>query len=164
LSLQINNFKEVAFNDKKGRLHARSLIESFEVAMQVEAGDERGEADKINEEGLEEYLLAGAYTRVLTVPSGICFVSELWKKERLWILLTGTLHVKSELGSKTYTAPYIGPAPYGTKVIGLTEGEVKFAAVTGASEAKSLGDVKECCIAEGYQEITYPWDKLEGES
>jgi len=159
----LNNFKPVAFDDKAGRLHSRTLIETFEKAIEVETGNPRGEADKLNEEGLEEYLVGGAYTRVITVPSGVCFVSELWKKERLWILMSGTLHVKSELGSSVFTAPYIGPAPYGTKVIALSEGEVKFAAITGVTETEDVKEVEEFIIAKGYEEISYPWDLLENE-
>lgn len=161
MSLQPQNFKPVSFDDKEGRLHARSLIENFQKAIEVEAGNPRGEADKVDEDGLEEYLIGGAYTRVITAPHGFCFVSELWRKERLWILLKGTLHVQSELGRSTFSAPYIGPAPHGTKIIGLCEGEVKFAAITGVTETTEVEEVEKFCIAKGYEEISYPWDMLE---
>ena len=66
----------IALNDKEGRLVMRSSIEEYEAAMKEEAGDDRGIADEINAEGLTQYLIGGAYTRILDIPAGTTIVSK----------------------------------------------------------------------------------------
>ena len=60
-------------------------------------------------------------------------------------------------------APYIGEAPFGSKIALYAETEVLWAAITGSDEASSLDEVEELIVANDYSEITYPWDLLETE-
>jgi len=150
--------------DKQSRLAMRASIEQFEAAIQEEVGSERGIADDLNAEGLEEYLVGGAYTRIITMPAGVAFVSELWNRDRLWILLKGTLHVRTETGDKTLVGPCVEKALFGSKVIGYSETEAQWAAITGCTETEDLKEVEKFVVAKGYEELVYPWDNLEHQS
>ena len=151
----------VACDDKEGRMKIRKSIETLESAMKDALGSESGEMEEINDNGLTEYLIGGAYTRVLKIPEGITIVSKLWRKPRLWIIVSGTVRVTTELGSQIIEAPYIGEAPFGSKVALHAETEVLWAAITGLPEAESTEDAEQYLITEEYSDLPYPWDSLE---
>ena len=151
-------------DNKELRLNQRQVIEEYKEALQAHLGSERGEMDEINDQGLQEYLIGGAYTRVLTIPAGVSIVSELWNRERLWIIISGTVGIKSEDGDMVITGPYIGKAPYGSRIALYAETDVLWAAITGVPEANDLSEVENAVKAKDYSEFTYPWDLLETDS
>jgi hypothetical protein len=151
----------IAQNDKEGRLAMRSSIESLEKALKDLEGSERGDMDEVNANGLTEHLIGGAYTRVLKIPEGHTIISKLWKKRRLWIIISGRVRITSEAGNQVIDAPYICEAPYGSKIALYAETEVLWAAITGAEEANSIDEIEDLIVAKDHSEITYPWDKLE---
>lgn len=146
--------------DREGRLAQRSNIEELRQAMDTEFG-EGGIRDALNENGLEEYLLGGAYTRVLTLPAGVVIVSELWKVERLWLLIKGSISIKTEAGDQILHAPHISAAPFGSRAAIFTHSETILAAVTGAPGAEDLEEIEDMVLASDYDELTYPWDSIE---
>ncbi len=150
----------IAIDDKEGRLAMRASIEEFMGALQVEHGD-RGNADEVNADGLDEYLIGGAYTRVLKIPAGEAAVSGLWNRERLWIILYGTVHIRTELGDETIVGPYIGQAPFGSRVVLYAETEVLWAAITGMPETEDVTEAEALTDPGGYEDLAYPWDLLE---
>lgn len=151
----------IAIDDKEGRLAMRASIEQLLGAMRKEAGSERGIADDLNDEGMEEWLVHGAYVRSLKVPAGVTFVSELWNRERIWMMLAGTMQVRSELGDRQVSAPEILIPPYGSRVAAFTETDVQFVAVSGCPEAEDVSQCEEIVCASDYGFFTYPWDQLE---
>ena len=151
-------------DNKELRLNQRHVIEEYKEALQSHLGSERGEMDEINDQGLQEYLIGGAYTRVLNIPAGVSIVSELWNRERLWIIISGTVGIKSEDGDMVITGPYIGKAPYGSRIALYAETDVLWAAITGVPEANDLSEVENAVKAKDYSEFTYPWDLLETNS
>ena len=153
----------VAIDDKDGRLAMRASIEQYQSALQEVVG-ERGDMDEVNDKGLQEFLVGGAYTRVLKIPAGHTIVSALWKKERLWIIVHGTVHVRTETGDETITGPDIRVAPFGSKVVIYAETDVLWAAITGVTETEDIDAIEQYAIAEGYESLAYPWDKLEDKS
>lgn len=159
----VPNTEVIAFDDKDGRLMMRRSIDSYEDALREHVGSDRGEMDEINDNGLSEYLVGGAYTRVLDIPAGVTIVSKLWNKERLWIIITGEVMIKTEQGDQHIIAPYIGPAPYGSKVALYAVQDTKWAAITGVKTDK-LEDVEEEVEAKDYSEFSYPWELLEDKS
>ena len=150
----------IAPNDKESRLAVRADIESYADNLKAYAGSERGEMDEINEKGLSEYIIGGAYTRILDVPAGVTIVSELWKSERLWIIISGEVLIKTEQGDKHIVAPYIAEAPYGSKVALYAITDTKWAAITGV-KTEELEEIKEEVIAKDYSEFVYDWELLE---
>ena len=155
---KISNF--VDERDKEGRLAARHTIDSFEQAFQREMGSETGEMEAINDNGLQEYFIGGAYTRSLLIPEGTAIVSKLWKKERLWIIATGEVTFTTEIGTQRVKAPYVAKAPYGSKVALYAHEDTLWFAITGADSTNSE-DIEEEIVAKDYTEFTYPWDSLE---
>ena len=151
----------IAIDDKDGRLAMRASIEQYEAAMVDLVGDDHGERDDINANGLEEYLVGGAYTRILTIPAGVSCVSELWNRERLWIILSGTVHIRMETGDEVITGPHIMVPPFGSKVALYAETDVLWAAITGVTETDDASEAEEVVKAPGYDALTYPWDLLE---
>ena len=151
----------IAIDDRDGRLKARNSIESLLVAIQKEEGSERGIADDLNDNGLDEWLVNGAYVRSIKIPAGVTFISHLWNRERLWMMLSGTMHVRSELGNSSVTAPNILMAPYGSRVAAYAETDVQFAAVTGCPEADDVSQCEDIICASDYGCFSYPWDALE---
>ena len=153
----------IAIDDKEGRLAMRASIEQFEAAMVEHVGSDHGERDELNANGLEEYLVGGAYTRILTIPAGVTIVSELWNRERLWIILSGTVHVRMETGDEKIVGPHIRVAPFGTKVVLYAETEVVWAAITGVTETNDATEAEKIVKATDYADLTYPWDLLESQ-
>lgn len=148
--------QEVAFDDKAGRIANRSLIEEYKDAM-VEAAGGRGDLDAINEDGLKEHFVGGAYIRQLFIPKGTTMVSELWNKDRFWIILEGEVEVLSELGKHRLKAPYYGLAPFGSRIALLTLEDTMWFAITGA-KAENSEDIEKEVIVKDYKELSYPWE------
>jgi len=151
----------IPVDNKELRLAQRDVIENYKHALQEHLGSERGQMDEINDNGLQEYLIGGAYTRVLTIPAGVSIVSELWNRERLWIIISGIVAVKSEEGDMLIEGPYIGKAPYGSRIALYAETDVLWAAITGVPETEDLNEVENIVKAKGYSDFTYPWDLVE---
>ena len=153
----------IAQGDKEGRLAMRSSIDQLEAALKDLEGSERGDMDQVNADGLSEYLIGGAYTRVLRIPEGHTIVSKLWKKRRLWIIVSGKVRITSEAGNQVVQAPYICEAPFGSKIALYAETEVLWAAITGLPETDDVAEAEKYIVAEDYSVLTYPWDLLETE-
>lgn len=151
----------IAQGDKEGRLAMRSSIDQLEASMKDLEGSERGDMDEVNADGLNEYLIDGAYTRVLRIPEGHTIVSKLWKKRRLWIIISGKVRITSEAGNQVIQAPYICEAPFGSKIALYAETEVLWAAITGLTETDDITEAEKIVVAENYSDFTYPWDRLE---
>ena len=150
----------VVSGDKAERLHFRKQIEDFKASLQQVAGSEHGDRDAINEQGLSEFITGGAYTRVLRIPKDTAMVSELWKRDRLWIIIEGSVVVTTEEGRVELKAPYVGVAPFGTKAAVYAQEDTLWAAITGV-EAEKGEDIKDELIAEDYSDLSYEWDLLE---
>lgn len=151
---------ELSEDDREGRLANRSVLEEYERSLKDVFGSERGEMDEINEKGLNEYFVDGAYIRTLFIPAGVTIVSKLWKKERLWIIVYGEVTFLTEMGRRRVKAPLIEMAPFGTKVALYAHQDTLWCAITGA-KADNSDDVVEEVTTEDYSELTYPWDLLE---
>lgn len=160
MDLVNRNLSEVSVNDKEGRLAIRASIEEYEASMRQAAGSERGEMDEINDNGLTEFLVGGAYIRVLDIPAGVTIVSNLWLKERLWIIISGEVMFTTEFGQQHIIAPYIGKAPFGSKVALYAVTDTKWAAITGAN-TDNIEEMEDEIMAKDYSEFVYPWDLLE---
>jgi NADPH-dependent 2,4-dienoyl-CoA reductase/sulfur reductase-like enzyme len=150
----INN---ISLLDKKGRLYIRDKIESFAIAMQTLLGSETGEMDEINEKGLEEHFVGGAYIRGLRIPKGEIIISKLWTKERFWIITEGEVSVTTELWTKRIKAPYTAIAPYGTRVALYAHEETMWYAITGGTDKDTIEDE---IFTKDHSGIKYPWDQL----
>lgn len=150
----------IAYDDKEGRLAQRNQIENYKTFLQEVAGSEKGIMDDINNEGLQEYIVGGSYIRQLFIPKGVTIVSELWNKDRLWIIASGKVNISSELGSEQLNAPYVGLAPYGTKIALYAVEDTLWFAITGV-KSENLNEVEKELIAKDYSELVYPWELLE---
>ena len=155
---EINN--QIAADDKAGRLAVRQKLEDLIVAMQEVLGSETGDMEEINDNGLTEHFIDGAYIRELLIPEGITIVSRLWSKDRFWIITEGEVTITSELGKQRIKAPYSDLAPYGTKVAIHAHKDTRWFAITGA-KAKNSDEVAKEVLAENHSECTYSWDTLE---
>lgn len=155
-------YNPVSINDKEGRLATRSLIDSYEKKLIDVIGSEHGVMDEVNQEGLNEYFVGGAYTRSLLIPKGITIVSKLWKKERLWVIVSGDVTFTTETGTRRVKGPFIDMAPYGSKVALYAHEDTLWLAITGAESTDSKS-IEEEVVVENYSELVYPWDKLEKE-
>lgn len=149
----------IAVTDKLGRLAARSKLDNYEKALQDLIGSETGDMDDINSEGLKEYFSGGSYVRELFIPKDCSIVTQIWKKERMWIIATGEVSFITEMGAKRVKAPYTEIVPQGSKVALYTHEDTLWFAVTGANTLSS-NEIKEEVIAETYNDCVYPWDKL----
>ncbi len=147
---------EVPLDNKEVRLNARDQIDRYEQAIKDEAGSERGIADVINDNGLKEYFVGGAYTRQLFIPKGVTIVSKLWNKERLWIIAYGDVSIMTETGIKRVQGAHVEIPPLGSKTALYTHEDTLWFAITGA-EATNSDDVENEVIAKGYSELEYPW-------
>ena len=153
----IRNHGEISEDDKESRLAIRNLIENYTKAMQEEFG-ERGEMDRVNDEGLTEHFVGGAYIRQLLIPKGITMVSALWNKDRFWIISEGEVDVLTEFGKQRIKAPYYGMAPFGSRVALLALEDTMWFAITGAKSDNS-SDVEAEIIVKDHKELSYPWTK-----
>jgi hypothetical protein len=149
---------KVDSSDKAGRLQIRGVIEDYQSALQDYVGSERGCAEEINDNGLKEHFVAGAYIRQLLIPKGITIVSRLWKNDRFWIITEGDVVVISESGKQHIKAPYYGMAPYGSKVALYANEDTMWFAITG-SDAKDSESAENDVFVEDYEFFKYPWLK-----
>lgn len=150
----------IALDDKESRLAVRGMIDTFEDAFKKALGSETGSLDEINDKGLTEYFVGGAYTRSLFIPAGTAMVSKLWNKERLWVIVYGDVTITTEVGKVRVQGPHIQIAPFGSKTALYTHADTLWLAITG-SEATTSEEIEEEVIVKDYSELTYPWDMLE---
>lgn len=152
----------VAFDDREGRLAQRGIIDGYEDALKEFLGSERGEMDEINDKGLKQHLVHGAYIRELFIEAGVTIVSKLWNRDRFWIITEGDVTVTTELGRQRIVAPYHGLAPFGTKVALYTHAPTRWFAITGV-QATSVDECEDEVTASDYAELTYPWEQGQGD-
>ena len=94
--------------------------------------------DDINEKGLSEYIVNGAYVRGLKIDHGVIIKSELWRNERLWILVQGDITISTSKVRKRIKAPYTELAPYGEPVTIFAHENTIMYAVTGTKTDELL--------------------------
>lgn len=152
-----------ALDDKEGRLANRASIEEYEQAMKDLCGSERGEMDDINDRGLQEYHIGGAYTRRLFIPKGISIVSKLWNRDRLWIIPYGKVAIRTEQGQQIIEGPFEDVAPFGSKVALVALENTLWYAITGVPETDKVEECEDIVTAKKYDDLKYPWDLLENE-
>lgn len=141
----INGSSEIAQSKKE----IRQEIDAYEEALKRFMGSETGDKDKINDNGLSEYIVGGSYIRILDIPADTTIVSKLWKTERLWIIISGEVKFKTEEGFEHIKAPYVAKAPFGSKVALYTVTPVKWAAITG-TKSENLEEIEAEMITEEY--------------
>jgi len=151
--------------DKEKRLQVRGKIEQFESELQGFCeevyGDSGGIVDEINEGGLKEYFLDdGVYIRELFIPKGSIITTQLWKRDRFWIIAYGDVTFRSELGVQRVRGPHRQVAPYGSKVALVTHEDTLWFAIS-ATEASEGEEVKGDVIAQSYEDCIYPWNEGE---
>jgi hypothetical protein len=154
---KLDRMTTIAVDDKEGRLAQRAIIEQFKTSMESEYG--RGDMDDIDEKGLTEHFVNGAYIRQLMIPKDTTMVSELWDRERFWIISEGEVEVLTELGKQRIKAPYYGMAPFGSRVALYALEDTMWFAITGVESTEGGKTVKKEIVAEDYDELPYPWDK-----
>ncbi len=152
---------EVAVDDKQGRLIARKQIESFQSSLQNHVGSETGIMDQVNDNGLSEFFVGGAYIRRIIIPANIAIVSKIWTKERFWIISEGEVTFKTEMGTQRVKAHYTKIVPPGSKVALFTHTDTIWYAITGAT-GTTTEEVEKQVTADDYAQCSYPWDKIEG--
>lgn len=149
----------VAVTDKESRLSVRNTLDGYEKALQDLIGSETGDMDDINANGLKEHFAGGSYVRELFIPKDCTMVTQIWKKERIWIIASGEVSFVTEMGSKRVKAPYTEVVPLGSKVALYTHEDTLWFAITGA-ESMTNETIKDEVIAESYDDCAYPWNKL----
>ena len=149
----------IAVDDRRGRELARSTIENYERVLKETVGSETGDMDEINDDGLKEHFVGGAYVRELFIPKDCTIVSKIWNKERMWIIASGEVTFTTEMGTKRVKAPYTEIVPHGSKVALYTHEDTLWFAITG-TETMSSDKIEEEVIAENYSDCVYPWDEL----
>lgn len=150
----------ISLTDKDGRLMARSKIEAYEAALKDAMGSDRGDMDTINEKGLKEHFIGGAYIRELLIPKGTTIVGQIWRKDRFWIIASGDITFMTETGTKRVQGPYTEVPPMGSKTALYAHEETLWFAVTGA-QAKNNDEAESELIAKDYSECAYPWTALD---
>lgn len=149
----------VHINDKEGRLRTRSKIDYYEQSLKKEINSETGIMDEVNDNGLKEHFIGGAYIRELFIPAGITIVSKLWNKERFWIIASGDVSIMTETETKRVTGPHTEVPPFGSKTALYAHTDTLWFAITG-SNSKTSEEVEEELLAKDYSELTYPWRLL----
>lgn len=156
--LVLKNTSEIALDDKEKRLMQRARIEELQRQMNEHTGDFRGDADKINEEGLIEHRIGDTYVRELFIPKDTVVVSKLWDRERLWIIAKGDVTMTTETGDQRVIGPYVTQPPFGSKVAFYTHEDTLWFAIAG--DVISDNPEEEVTV-DSYDNLTYPWDLLE---
>lgn len=149
----------VSVDDKKSRLIARNKIDNYESALKAFVGSDSGEMDEINDSGLKEYFVGGSYIRELFIPEDTTIVSQIWNKERMWVIASGEVTFTTEMGTKRVKAPYTEVVPHGSKVALYTHKDTLWFAITGA-ESTNSDDIEKEIIAKDYTDCIYPWDEI----
>ena len=150
---------EVAVDDKEKRLAARSNIDSFEVALQALAGSETGNQEEINSDGLSENFCDGMYSRSLNIPKDTAMVSKIWKRDRLWHIVSGEVTFTTEMGTQHIKAPFFKVVPAGSKVALYTHEDTLWYATVATNKTNSK-DVEEELITLDRSEVIDPWDEV----
>ena len=145
--------------DKQGRLAVRSRIDNYEEALKKLMGSETGDADEINSNGLKEYFLNDVYVRELFIPEDTTIVSQIWNRERSWIISKGEVTIVTEMGTKRVRAPHTEVVPPGSKVALYTHEDTQWLAMTKVN-SKNIKDVEGEIISKDYSDCIYPWDIL----
>lgn len=154
-------YEPVDVTDKIGRLKNRDKIESLQSAISDLIKHSEGveeQRELMNEQGLKEYLVSGAYVRELLIPKDRIVVSKIWKQERMWIIATGEVTFLTEMGKQRVKAPFTKVVPLGSKVALYSHEDTLWFAVTGVS-AENLDNVEEEVVTENYSDCVYSWDK-----
>ena len=68
--------------------------------------------------------------------------------------------ILSEMGRKEITAPYVGIAPFGTRIALYAHEETRWMAVCNANDCEDLKDTENKIKVADYSGFTYPWDLL----
>ena len=123
----------VSVADKESRLLARNKIDGYEKALQSLIGSEKGDMEDINDNGLKEYFAGGSYIRELFIPKDCSIVSQIWNKERMWIIASGEVTFTTEMGTRRVKAPYTETVPHGSKVALYTHEATLWFAITGTT-------------------------------
>ena len=147
-----HKFLSIDKDDKHNRLKVRNDIETFQSACDSVGG--REQMEKINDSGLKEYYVNGAYIRELFIPKDTAMVTQLWKKDRFWIIPFGDVTIVSETYRKRVQGPYTEMVEPGSKIALYTHEDTLWFAISGAS---SIDSAEEELIAKSYKEITYSW-------
>ena len=156
-------WEPVAEGDKENRLVVRNQIDQFEEWLKgfcsEVVGDPAGEMESINDDGLKEYFLSdGVYIRELYIPAETAVVTQLWKRERFWIIAYGDVTFRSELGVQRIKGPHRQYAPYGSKVVLWTHEPTLWFAISATDEPNTDG-IKSDVIAADYGECRYEWEE-----
>lgn len=151
----------VAVDDREGRLAMRERIDAFQNALQQIAGSDTGDRDQINDNGLQEYLVGGAYVRELFIPKGMFITSKIWMKTRMWIIASGEVTFTTEMGTQRVKGPFRMVVPHGSKVAFFTHEDTLWFAITGV-DAEKLEDIEDEVTTMDYSKCVYPWDGIEG--
>lgn len=144
--------KSTDINDQKGRLENRVILENYEQELKKAINSETGIMDELNDNGLKEHFIGGAYIRELFIPKGITIVSKLWNKERFWIIAKGDVTFMTETGTKRVQGPYTEVPPFGSKVALYAHEDTLWFAITG-SVSKTSEEVEEELLAKDYSEL-----------
>ncbi len=142
---------DVDINDEEGRLKNRATIENYEQELKKAIGSETGIRDEINDNGLKEHFIGGAYIRELFIPEGITIVSKLWNKERFWII-NGDVTYMTETGTKRVQGLHTEVPPFGSKVALYAHEDTLWFAITG-SKSKNSEEVEKELLAKDYNEL-----------
>ena len=142
--------------DKQGRIHARKKIEAFEASFKEALGSDTGDMQDINDNGLQEHFIEGAYIRQLFIPKDTAIVSKIWNKTRMWIIATGEVTFTTEMGTQRVKGPFTKIVPHGSKVALYAHEDTLWFAVTG-SKATNSDDVEKDVIAQNYDDVDYPY-------
>lgn len=149
----------ISVDDEQGRIEARNRIDRFHEALESLATG--NEVEEMNDSGLREYMVEGAYIRELFIPAGMFIVSRIWKQTRFMILATGELTFTTEMGTKRVAAPYRGELVPGSKAAIYTHQDSLLFAITG-TKSQNLDELEDEVTTMDYRDCKYPWDCLDG--
>ena len=91
--------------------------------------------DDSNELGLSEFIVDGSYIRGLFIKHSMIIKSEVWCKQRLWIVSSGDFTYHTTKERRRIKAPYVGLAPYGESVTIFTHEDTQIYAITGVDNS-----------------------------
>lgn len=150
----------ISVDDKDRRLINRGKIEQLSTAIDEAVGKKGGQAKEINDNGLKEHFVGGAYIRELFIPKNAAIVSQLWNKDRFWIIAYGDVTITDETQTKRVKGPYTEIPVYGSRIALYTHEDTLWFAITGA-ESTNSEDIEKEVIVKTHEMLVYPWDKLE---
>jgi hypothetical protein len=149
----------ISVGDQEGRIEARNRIDRFHEALEeISTGNEVAE---LNDNGLKEYIVGGAYIRELFMPAGMFIVSRIWKQSRFWIVPFGEMTFTTEMGTQRIAGPYRGELLPGSKAAIYTHQDTLIFAITG-TKSQHLSEMEDEVTTMDYRDCEYPWNYLEG--